>query len=422
MSDAIIYHCPGEPHPIGRSVHWGRLASFYPACRTCPHRDDTGPLSARQVEQLAETRFRAAASDLFFDEGLAGVEYNELTPAVARRAAAALAAHLRSSVAAPTVAVAGDGRAIAVELLAATAEALRFTGCRVVDLGAATAPVLAAGVASLGADGGLLVGNDAGKAHTASLKFWGAGGAPISRGAGLEEIAEHYVQYAGRPQAAYGRLRRHQPEAAYLAALQPLFHALRPLRIALDTSCRPLKAQLARLARQTACEFLPPSPAPQAVHAKLWIDGDGERLKLWDERGEMVEPTALLIAFAEHMVARSLRDRKDESRNAPATLPLRVVLEETASAEAEARLARLGVQVVHCPATRAGMWGAMRATDAQLGGGPGGRFWFNAGAADALRALARLLALLSAGDRPLSAVAAETIKSSRFSAVGDQLA
>jgi phosphomannomutase len=404
---AAIYQCPGERHPISRSVHWGRLASFHPACRTCPHRDDTGPLSARQVEKLAETRLRAAASDLFFDEGLAGVEYNELTPAVARRAAFALAAHLQTDIAEPTVAVAGDGRALAIELLAAAAEGLRFAGCRVVDLGAATAPVLAAGVASLGADGGLLVGNDAGKPHTASLKFWGAGGAPLSRGAGLEAVAEQYAQNAGRGGAAYGGLRRHQAEEAYLVALQPLFHALRPLRIVLDTSCRPLKAQLERLTRQVACEFLPPSHAPQAAHARMWIDGDGERLKLWDERGEPVEPTALLVAFAEHLADESALPK-----------PLRVVVEETAFAEADARLACRGVQLVCCPATRAGAWRAMRATDAHLGGGPSGRFWFGPDAADALHALARLLVLLSSSDRPLSAVAAETIK--KRSAISDQ--
>ena len=52
----FAYRCPGQQHPISRAVHLGRLAAFYPACRQCSHRDDTGTLSPRQVEQLQEVR------------------------------------------------------------------------------------------------------------------------------------------------------------------------------------------------------------------------------------------------------------------------------------------------------------------------------------------------------------------------------
>src|SRR5690242_5709376 len=48
------YQCPGEAHPISRTVHLGRLASFYHACRSCVHRNDTLGLNRRQVRRVAE--------------------------------------------------------------------------------------------------------------------------------------------------------------------------------------------------------------------------------------------------------------------------------------------------------------------------------------------------------------------------------
>ena len=89
------YRCPGQQHPISRAVHLGRLAAFYPACRQCSHRDDTGTLSPRQVEQLQEVRSSNQPRSLFHDEGAGGVYLNELTPAAARSIAAAFGAVLR---------------------------------------------------------------------------------------------------------------------------------------------------------------------------------------------------------------------------------------------------------------------------------------------------------------------------------------
>jgi hypothetical protein len=83
------YRCPGERQSISRSVHLGRLAAFFPPCRDCPHREDTGSLSPRQVEQLAETAAQRRPRPLFHNEGAGGVFLDDLTPADARRIAAA---------------------------------------------------------------------------------------------------------------------------------------------------------------------------------------------------------------------------------------------------------------------------------------------------------------------------------------------
>ena len=90
-----VYRCPDELHPITRAVHLGRLAAFYPACRQCPLRDDTGTLSPRQVAQLAETGQQRQTQSVFSDEGVGGVYLNDLTPAAARDIAAAFGVLLR---------------------------------------------------------------------------------------------------------------------------------------------------------------------------------------------------------------------------------------------------------------------------------------------------------------------------------------
>ena len=90
------YHCPDETHGISRAVHLGRLASFHPACRQCPRRDDTVGLSTRQIRQLAEVGLRARQPPLFHAEGVGNVPINDLSPDAARRIAAEFARRIAS--------------------------------------------------------------------------------------------------------------------------------------------------------------------------------------------------------------------------------------------------------------------------------------------------------------------------------------
>ena len=233
------YRCPGEQHPISRAVHLGRLAAFYPACRQCPRREETGTLSPRRVAQLAETSRRGQPRSLFHDEGAGGVYLNDLTPAAAkeyrrrvrrggerceegrresRRGERGREAEVGptspyllispSPQSPPSILLAGDGRPLTAELVAAAAEGLRSTGCDVVDVGPSTAPCLAFAVDHLQAAGGILVGNPGEDSHTAGMKFWAAGPRPLSAGGSLEPIMERY-------QAGVSRVRpTHRPVPA----------------------------------------------------------------------------------------------------------------------------------------------------------------------------------------------------------------
>ena len=409
---AALYYCPDEPHPISEAIHLGRLASFYPKCRQCPHRDETGTLSSGIVKQLAETRRRAASDSLFGDEGVAGEYLNDLSPAQTRQIATAFGAYLAQQSAAPAaVVLAGDGRPLTPELTAAACEGLRWSGCPVIELGAATAPSLVFALDHLGADAGLLVGNARGEANTVGIKFWHKAGRPISAGSELQAIEALCRQEGERPARGYGELSWFQTEPLYLASLEGHYHALRPLRFVLDTACRPLASYFRRLAKSVACEMLlcrePASglgaaarglaewvPAERA-HFGLWIDGDGEACRFVDERGDHVTAEQMQLLLARHLLA-----QKGE---------VAVVVEDDTSAATVALLAAAGAKVVSIDSSRAAMDAAMREHQAILGGGASGRFWHGGRppVADGLRTLSLVLTILSQSDRPFSSALAE---------------
>lgn len=402
------YYCPGESTPIDRAVHLGRLARFYPACRGCSHRDQTATLSPRRVKRLTETRSRGRQTRLFNDEGAGGVYLNDLDPRIAQRMAVALGVFLKrlpgkqqrgkrhpnsSDTESPKVVVAGDGRPIAPEIVAATVEGLRWAGCDVVDLGAATAPSLAFALTKCQAAGGLLVGNPRGNAQTIGLKFWTDGPASMAPGSALEAIHALFETPPSRPQRRYGRLSRFQIDSDYLAPLAEQYHALRPLRFIVDTTCPPLLGYIERLIADTACQVLSPRAASGA-HFAIHVDDDGERCRLSDERGHPVTPERLLVLLA---------------RNLPTDGPRGpIVLEEGTSGRTVDEIRSLGHHVLVSDPRRAEMNLTMNNHRATLGGGATGRYWFRSTAghhaADALAALSHLLKALSQTDRPLSAV------------------
>lgn len=413
------FTCPGEKYPISRAVHLGRLAAFYPACRQCPHRDDSGALSPRQVEQLREVEQLGRPQPLFHAEGAGGAYLNDLTPTTARNIAAAFgiwvkrASDGRGARGAgsgpanlpprnPTVILAGDGRAITAELSAAVGEGIRSSGCDLIDIGPATSACLAFAVHTQQAAGGILVGNPGQEPHIVGLQFWDAAAQPLSAGGSLEPLAELFYANINSPSQSYGSLRRMQAEATYLATMSKYYHALRPLVVIVDSASRPLLEYLQKLFAGVACRLVPcrgvrndlPSQIrTEAAHIAVSIDGDGETCRVWDEQGRTISAEKLSLLLALH----SLQEATDGS----------IVLEDSTDPQIIDRLRQLGACVVIGDGHRAAMATAMRQDKAILGGGPSGRFWHAAlglPLPDALMTITRLLTLLSRSDEPLSAV------------------
>ncbi|MBN1395565.1 MAG: hypothetical protein JW959_11120 [Pirellulales bacterium] len=372
------YRCPGESLPISRAVHLGRLAAFYPACRECPHREDTGSLSPRQVKQLRETAAPGRPRPLFHDEGAGGMFLHDFTPKDARRIAAAFGAMVYPDTASPRVVLAGDGRPLCAELTAAAAEGIRFSGCDLIDVGPATAACLAYAIKHLQASGGVLIGNPGAAPREVGMQFWTSRPGPLSIGAGLESLARLTDADTERPARRAGGMGRFQAEVPYLATIAEHYHALRPLRVAVDSASRPLVGYLKKLAAPVACRFVPPQgrggdPSDQIraddAHFGVRIDGDGETCRVFDERGRAAPPEKILQLLSRFICP-------------------------------EAALAPL-------MKTRADVSADMWERKAVLGFGPGARYWHvlsGVPAPDALMTVTWLLKILSRDDAPLSAV------------------
>ncbi len=149
VADQKLYVCPGETHPISRAVHLGRLAAFYPACRECPYRADTGQLATHQLELVESVSKRVERETLFTNDGVRGVHRNELTRSKAAEIATALAGMLweeaivsvdENSVERagralrPSVVVGYDERPSSPDIVTGVTSALRRMGCQVIDI------------------------------------------------------------------------------------------------------------------------------------------------------------------------------------------------------------------------------------------------------------------------------------------------
>jgi phosphomannomutase len=394
------YRCPGAEYSISHAQHLGRLAQFYPPCRACAHRDETGALPAGQVRRLREVHQRAVSAELFDAEGLTALPAEQLTPQLVQRAAAAfgLALTQGDSDKGVTVLIASDGRGLTAALTAALSEGLRWSGCAVRDVGAATAPCLSLAIAQATADGGILVSNPGAGGNVAGLKFWGPRGWPLSAGPVLAETRRLVQSGVDRPTRRYGPLARLAVDDAYLAALTPCYHALRPLRWLHQSACVPLARYLTRLTASVGCRPISCGAAAMAAeivaqqaHFGVRIDGDGESCHVADEQGRDVPPERLLFLLARQMPLAGKT----------------VAVEPTTPQWLADAIMTGGGNVIAGGSTRAAMAKCMADHNAVLGGGASGRLWHMVDGTplcDALRTLTQLLVLLSRSDAPLSAV------------------
>jgi hypothetical protein len=297
----VEYRCPGQDYTISRAVHLARLSGYYTACRECPRRGDTAGLSARQVRRLAEIHAIPHERPQSSAEDIGDTSINDLTPQLARTIAIEFARRQSSRHAPRAVAFASDGRLATATIVAAVAEGIRWTGCEAVDLGATSAPCMAAAIEGIAAGdphagaiaqqiGGIYVGNPGGAAHTVGMKFW-SGGERLSPGEFLNPAAAF-----DRPARRFGPLRRMDAAEAYLSPLRPAYHALRPLRFVLHCNCGPVVAYLEDLLQSVACRVIPAEGTADVggqvvavkAHFGMKITDDGEKCRVFDEQGRAV--------------------------------------------------------------------------------------------------------------------------------------
>jgi alpha-D-glucose phosphate-specific phosphoglucomutase len=115
----------------------------------------------------------------FGTSGWRGIIAEDFTFSGVRRAAAAIAGHLRASANSPVVIVGYDTRFFSEEFARTAAEALRSHGCRVFICGAATpTPAIAHAIIQGKFDGGINITASHNPAQYNGLKFSGADGGP----------------------------------------------------------------------------------------------------------------------------------------------------------------------------------------------------------------------------------------------------
>ena len=270
--------------------------------------------------------------------------------------------------------------------------------------------------------GGIAVGNRGTAPHEVGLQFWAAGPRPLSAGGGLEAVSQLFESDLSRPTRSYGRMHRFRADRPYLATIAEHYHALRPLRVAVDSASKPWLGYLQTLFATVACEIV---PERKAAHFGVQIDGDGETCRVSDEQGRGVPPERLrlllakLVPLTESRVGQAKPSPTSSETNPQAgyggarlrlTHPTRTLPLSAANGPHPRPLFRKERGVLPSPPlmkTRAEVSAVMRANRAALGFGPGARYWHSLAGAplpDALLTVTWLLKILSRGDEPLSQV------------------
>lgn len=413
------YTCPGDEHPISRSVHLSRLASFYPPCRDCPHCEDTGELARQTVERLASTRRRVARPTHFTDEGVRAVHHNELTRGDAGHLAGALAWLLwqqqppailpvdtpaRTPRRGPIVVVGHDARSSAPDLVVGVLAQLVRSGCRTVEVGLVSRPCFTFAVDHLQAAAGIFVTGAGCDVAWTGLDAVTASARPLSRGAGLEEWEARVRAGYQRPTRQGGSRRSFAANELYESTLRRHFQPTRPLEVCLGAPPGPLAATLQRLFEPLpwSLDLVPCATRASDVRVArrvretgaaigLICHDDDSHVDVLDECGRPVSSDAL----ATLLVTLILSEHPGNT----------IVISRDRGRHLDALVRRLGGRPRRTPGiSRAETWQAMHDQRAVLGLACQGDLWFREATptSDAVLVVARLLQALDRHEGPLS--------------------
>lgn len=410
--DVIEYRCPGEHYSISRAIHLARLASFYDKCRDCPHaHDDGGLLSTSRRKQLdSRPRPRELAS-LFDTTGVRGVFGRELSTGVARQVAMAFGRQLRDAGASASDVcfLATDGGLLTPEIVAATSEALRWSGLSIVDLGATTAPALVATQLQERGAASLYIGQSRQPANQVTLQIWGPDARPWSLPGTLETVRDLALISLDRPTRCAGTAARGQIASNYLERLRYHYHAIRPLRIVLDTACEPWRQQFSGLLETVCCELIEFVGAEETAPSKRTLGATAGLRSSAASLTASLRTPALLCSLGQYVVETSSHLGLWIGDDGGSLAVVDELGQPSELSQLAATLATASGGAAHLGATEVpeAAYLAMHAARAGVGCCSGARVWFAdqyPPAADPLAAVTALLVLLSQSDRGLSEV------------------
>jgi len=310
-----------------------------------------------------------------------------------------------------------DVRLTSADFQQAVIRGLLQAGCEVIDVGQVPTPVLSFAANHLFTAGGVMVTASHNPAEFNGLKFQ----------VGAQALAGQELQYLERLIARNaliggreGTLTQREVEEDYIACVESKVQLRRPLRIVIDGGNGVAGPLAVRLMERLGCSVVslycqpdghfphhPPDPAVadnlrdlsrrvREVGADLGLafDGDGDRLGVVDERGEIVLPDQYLALLARDLLRKG---------------PAKIVFEVKCSQALVDEIVRCGGIPVMSKCGGAFVAERMRQEKAVLGGELSGHLLFDdppVGYSDAIFGAARLLAYIASEDAPLSALVA----------------
>jgi phosphomannomutase/phosphoglucomutase len=310
-----------------------------------------------------------------------------------------------------------DHRHSSLELAQALQEGLVSTGTHLADIGPCPTPMLNFATDHYGCGAGLMVTASHNPPQYNGLKIRTD---QTLQGKALLELWEFAQQGVFRQ--GQGSQAQADPSVAYLEAIRRRANVGAPRRFVVDAAHGAAGPFVPRLLQALGCPVIPlhctpdgafgqRTPDPTAAGALdalaervvaegadggFAYDGDGDRVAMVDETGQPAYADRLLILLA---------------REALAAHPGATVVYELSCTQALPETVRaLGGTALSCPVGYAFVHQAMRESGAILGGESAGHVFFGDpafGFDDALLATARLVALLSRSDEPLSCLLAQ---------------
>lgn len=362
---------------------------------------------------------RGRMEAVFGTDGVRGAANVELTPDLALGLARAVVGAVAPGAMHPQLLVARDTRRSGDLLAAAVAAGVCSAGADILFAGVLPTPALAWLVGRLGLAGGIMVSASHNPARDNGLKFFGPGGHKLtpSQEAALERALSRPVfaepEQVGRIEEAAGLRQRYLD---HLLAAAPA--RLEGLRVVVDCAHGALCELAPRLLTALGAKAIPLNCAPdgeninqggavnpagmaQAVRrlgadVGLAFDGDGDRVVLADERGELVDGDQVLAVWAQDL------ERRGQLAH---HLVVGTVI---SNGGLEELLHELGCRLVRAPVGDRHVAEEMRRRGAALGGEACGHVihWPHLSSSDGLWVGLNMLALMARSQRPLSELTA----------------
>jgi len=347
-------------------------------------------------------------ASIFKDCDIRGLFGSDLTPEIAYRIGRAVGAKLPGK----RLLVGGDLRPHTPPLQAQIIEALKASGCLVLDLGQVPTPVFHSALSQLTADGGVMVTASHNPPQFNGFKLMLGPLPPIRED--FEEIERMVAE--GAQVSGQGRVEKVPPIPQYQEQLIRRFTPAGPLKVALDCGngsyseiAPPVFRQLGYEVVELFCQpdgTFPnrdPNPAIPAhlsalcaavskSNAQLGVafDGDGDRVAFTDENGQVLPAEHVLVLLARRLLMK---------------VPLAtIVFDIKGSRMVEEEALRLGCVFVEEKSGHSYIRRRMILNQADLGGEVSGHFFYKAlrGGDDGLYTSLLLAQILDQTGQPLS--------------------